>query len=471
MLRRIPTLIALALTALLLLVIGSACEQEDPINAPAVEAPLLAPPQVPPATLANGQHVVVHLEAIEKEMEIAPGVTTTAWTFNGSIPGPMIRVRVGDTVEIHLKNSPDSTMSHNIDLHAVNGPGGGAGATTVAPGEEKAFSFKATTAGLFAYHCAAGIVADHIANGMYGAILVDPPTGKPGVDKEFYVGQSDVYTADDGKAGHHDIDSERLLAEDPSYVVFNGNTKALAGNGALHAEAGDKVRIYFVDGGPNKASSFHVIGEMFDHVWDDGSLESTPRSGIQTVLVPPGGALITEFKVDVPGDYKLVDHAISRVSKGAVGTISVSGKGDPQVFRSLSGVSGANLSSHDMSMSATPESSPTAAATPSTEPAASPSPAVAGGAVTIDMSDSVFSQKQITVPAGSPVTFALKNVGKLPHNMRIAAANGNFDDGQAAVTSPEIVNAGRSATLTWTPAGPGTYKFRCDVHPDLMTGT
>ena len=454
--RRLPIFLLVGMFSLLLMAVGTACVSgADALDGTPVEAILLPPPQVPPPTAKNNQHIVVHLEAVEKEMEVAPGVTITAWTFNGFVPGPLIRVRVGDTVEVHLKNSTSSTMTHNIDLHAVNGPGGGAGATSVAPGEEKAFAFKAKSVGLFTYHCAAGIVADHSANGMYGGIMVDPAVGNPDVDKEFYIGQSDIYTTDDGLKGHHDLDSKRLIAEDPSYVVFNGNTKSTVGDNALMANVGDTVRIYFVDGGPNKISSFHVIGEIFDKVWEGGTMESPPRKGIQTTLVPPGGSAITEFYVDVPGDYKLVDHAISRVSKGAVGTLHVMGKDDPDVFRVLGKQSGAAAASHEM-----------------TAPTPTPFTIAAGsGPVKVEMSDSIFTPSVLQVAAGQAVTFSLPNLGKLPHNMRIADASGSYDDGKATVSDPEIINAGKTGTVTWTPKSAGTYQFRCDVHPDVMKGT
>lgn len=445
--------------AALVIAMGAVLAACSASAAPNVDAKLVPPPGVPAALPRTESHVTVHLEAIEVETEIAPGVTYTMWTFNGTVPGPMIRAHEGDTVEIFLTNNGTLPISHNIDLHAVNGPGGGAGATTVAPGETKSFSFKAESSGLFTYHCAAGIVADHIANGMYGGILIEPQEGLPKVDREFYVGQNDMYTGGaTGEAGKQELDMDKLLAEQPTYVVFNGNTKSLIGDKALQANVGDTVRIYFVDGGPNLTSSFHVIGEIFDKAWAWGTLESAPVKGVQTISVPPGGATIVEFKVTVPGDYKLVDHALGRVSKGAVGTLHVTGDANPSVFNVPGGASAAAAASgHDMS--------PAPSASGGTV-------AVSTGTIKVTMKDNAFDPKTIAVKAGDAVMFDVVNTGKVPHNMRIATLDGNFDSQPGVVTTPEIINAGKSGMIDWTvPNQPGTYKFRCDIHPTEMTGT
>ena len=263
------------LAAAPLALVAMACTDE---GMPTFNEALVAPPGVTAGHGRANTHVVVNLEAMEQTSEVAPGVTYTQWTFNGTVPGPMIRARVGDVVEVHLKNSAKNISTHNIDLHAVNGPGGGAGVTTVAPGQEKAFEFLAKVPGLFVYHCAAGIVADHIANGMFGAILIEPAAGLPKVDREFYIGQSEFYTTGDtGAKGLQDLDMTKLTNEEPAYVVFNGNTKSLIGDHALQAKVGETVRLYVVNGGPNLISSFHVIGEIFDKAWDYGTLSSPPR--------------------------------------------------------------------------------------------------------------------------------------------------------------------------------------------------
>ncbi|MEP7216454.1 MAG: copper-containing nitrite reductase, partial [Anaerolineaceae bacterium] len=347
-----------------------------------------------------GRHtVVINLTAVEKTVEIAPGVSYQTWTFNGTVPGPMLRARVGDTVEVHLKNPATNTQSHSIDLHAVNGPGGGAGVTSVAPGEEKAFTFKAKSAGLFVYHCASGIVADHIANGMYGAILIDPVTPLKRVDHEYYVGQSEFYTVGETNAkGMQDMDMTKLVHEQPPYVVFNGNTKSLIGDNALQAKAGETVRIYFSNGGPNLTSSFHVIGEIMDKVWPSGSLETPPEVGIQTVSVAPGNAVIAQFKVDVPGDYKLVDHAIIRVSEGAVAILHVTGASDASTFDAMPTApasAGGSKSGTQTPTTGTPPTAvpPTVATGTSTGSA---------GAFTQLLSDNVFGTKTFTLSIGQP---------------------------------------------------------------------
>jgi nitrite reductase (NO-forming) len=273
------------------------------------------------------------LETVELNGVLADGTTFTYWTFNGTVPGPFLRIRQGDTVEITLINNMSSTMAHSIDLHAVTGPGGGATVTQAAPGEEKSFTFQAINPGLYVYHCATPMVAHHIANGMYGLILVEPEGGLPEVDHEFYVMQGEIYTAGDfGDEGHQQIDIEALLDEDPEYVVFNGAVGAITEQFPMHANTGETVRIFFGVGGPNFTSSFHVIGEIFDRVYDQASLTANPLTDVQTTLVPAGGATMVEFSLEVPGRYLLVDHALARLERGLVGFLVVDGEPNPEVF-------------------------------------------------------------------------------------------------------------------------------------------
>jgi nitrite reductase (NO-forming) len=287
----------------------------------------------PPIGKRAPQTIRVDLTTVELEGRLAEGTTFGYWTFNGKVPGPFLRVRVGDTVDVRLKNSGDSAMVHSVDFHAATGPGGGAAATQTNPGEETSVKFKALIPGLYVYHCATPMVAHHIANGMYGLILVEPEEGLPSVDREFYVMQGEIYTeAAFGQHGSQEFNVEKLLNERPEYFVFNGAVGALSKLHPLEAKVGETVRIFFGVGGPNFTSSFHVIGEMFDRVYNLGGVLSEPLKGIQTVTVPPGGAVITEFKLDVPGNYILVDHALSRLERGLVGILNVEGAPNPEIY-------------------------------------------------------------------------------------------------------------------------------------------
>ncbi|MDP3723599.1 MAG: copper-containing nitrite reductase [Candidatus Omnitrophota bacterium] len=294
---------------------------------PVEEATLTFAPEVPPPIARRKPAIVrVHLDSGVKVMEMTSGANYQFWTFNGHVPGPFIRARVGDTLEVRVTNSDASGMPHNVDFHSVTGPGGGATVTTVVQGEERVAWFKLLHPGLFVYHCAAPPVMDHIANGMYGLILVEPKRGLPDVEREFYVLQSEFYVKDapEGAEGL-EFSHEQGLAEHPRFVVFNGRKGALIGDGALKAKTGERVRIYFGNVGPNLISSFHVIGEIFDRVYREGDLVSSPGRSIQTTLVPAGGATVVEFGLEVPGTYTLVDHAIFRIEKGAVGYLYVEG--------------------------------------------------------------------------------------------------------------------------------------------------
>jgi nitrite reductase (NO-forming) len=298
-----------------------------------IRAVLTSPPNVPPPTNRKyAAKVIVDLEVVEKEMQISEGVTYTFWTFGGTVPGSFIRVRQGDTVEFHLKNHPNSKMPHNIDLHGVTGPGGGAASSFTAPGHESQFTFRALNEGIYVYHCATAPVGMHVANGMYGLILVEPPEGLPKVDHEYYVMQGDFYTA--GKyreKGSQPFDMEKAIDEKPTYVLFNGAEGALTGDKALTAKVGETVRIYVGNGGPNLVSSFHVIGAIFDQVRYEGG--SNVQKNVQTTLIPAGGAAIVKFTAKVPGSYVLVDHSIFRAfNKGALAILKVNGTEDKAIY-------------------------------------------------------------------------------------------------------------------------------------------
>ncbi len=332
------TLLGLVVTAMLVGCVNdqSSKKYEDTADIPVNQemiAELTAPPHVPtPVGKRMAKKLIVDLEIQEREGEMTSGVKYIYWTFGGTVPGSFIRTRVGDEVEFHLKNHPDNKLPHNIDLHAVNGPGGGAESSFVAPGHEKVFSFKVLNPGLYVYHCATAPVGMHIANGMYGLILVEPEGGLPPVDKEYYVMQGDFYTEGNfGDRGLQAFDMQKAINENPDYVVFNGHVGAMTGDNAITAKVGETVRLFVGNGGPNLVSSFHVIGEIFDRVHIEGG--EAVSENIQTTLIPAGGAAIVEFKVDVPGTFILVDHSIFRAfNKGALAMLKVEGEEDKTIY-------------------------------------------------------------------------------------------------------------------------------------------
>ena len=300
---------------------------------PVVDAIVTHAPEVPPAIdRDHPAKVRVKMETVEKTMTMEDGVEYHYWTFNGDVPGQMIRVREGDTVEVEFSNNPSSTVPHNVDFHAATGQGGGAEASFTAPGHTSTFSFKALQAGLYIYHCAVAPVGMHIANGMYGLILVEPKEGLPKVDKEFYIVQGDFYTkGKKGAQGLQPFDMDKAIAEQPEYVVFNGHVGSIAGDNALKAKAGETVRMYVGNGGPNLVSSFHVIGEIFDKVYVEGG--KLINENVQSTVIPAGGAAMIEFKVDIPGSYTIVDHSIFRAfNKGALGQLKVEGNENPEIM-------------------------------------------------------------------------------------------------------------------------------------------
>ncbi len=285
--------------------------------------------------------VDVELETREVIAEVEPGVTFPYMTFSGQVPGPFVRTRVGDTVNLTIRNLAESGMVHNVDFHACRGPGGGAEATTVAPGEEKRLRFTVTYPGAFVYHCAPADVDYHISSGMFGLILVEPEEGLPEVDHEFYLGQHELYTeGETGEEGHHEFDFGRMAAEDPTYVLMNGEKFAITPDGydEMTVKTGETVRVFFAVGGPNLGCNFHPIGSVWDEVYQQGALASEPQRYVQTTPVLPGSATVVTSTFPVPGDYKLVDHALSRVvRKGALAIIRAEGPENPAVFAPQAG--------------------------------------------------------------------------------------------------------------------------------------
>ncbi|MFB6107725.1 MAG: copper-containing nitrite reductase [Haloplanus sp.] len=311
--------------------------QVEQQSKPTVDRVAADPTDLPdPVDWSEPKHHEVTLEVKEVRAEIEPGVTFDFMTFEGQVPGPMIRVRRGDTVSFTLKNLPENARPHNVDMHAIYGTGGGNVATNAAPGESNAETFTAEYPGAFIYHCAVPNLDMHISSGMFGMILVEPEDGLPSVDREFYLGQHEVYTnRSAGTEGHHSFDLQAMMDETPSYVLFNGEKAPFTPDryGPMQAKRDETVRVYMVTGGPNLTSSFHPIGNVWTKAYPQGALASDPMEYVQTQSVPPGSTFVGEMDLPVPERIKLVDHALSRVArKGLLAEIDVSGEKRSDVF-------------------------------------------------------------------------------------------------------------------------------------------
>ena len=295
------------------------------VSAETITAQLgFAPNVPPPITRTQPATVLVNLEANEWVAPLSDDNKYEFWGFNKSVPGPMIRVMVGDTVEIRLKNHKDSKEAHNIDFHAITGPGGGASLLNSEPGQESGGKFKMIIPGIFLYHCATASpsIPEHIANGMYGTIIVEPVGGLKPVDKEFQIMLSEFYTKEGSKGETLEFSFENGLDERSSHVVYNGNASSLVKN-PLRAKAGDTVRVFLTNGGPNHVRFWQILEQTLDRVYIEGSLTSPPAENIKVARVPSGGAVMAEFKVKAPGTYTFVDPVKDRKDKGAIGLLKV----------------------------------------------------------------------------------------------------------------------------------------------------
>jgi nitrite reductase (NO-forming) len=313
--------------------IAASPEALDPVQGQELAEMASAPNVPPPITRSFPTRVILNIEIKEHTKEISDGVSYTYWTFGDETPGKFLRVREGDLVETHLSNHPDNSLAHNIDFHGATGPGGGGEASFVAPGHTTTFTWRALRPGLFLYHCVAPPAGLHIANGMYGLILVEPKGGLPPVDKEFYIAQGEFYTSGKyGARGPQTFSLDKALREQPDYVVFNGKVGALMGDNALKANVGESVRIYLGNAGPALVSSFHIVGEIFDSVYSEGGILPNQHN-VQTTVIPVGGSSMVEFTATVPGEYTLVDHSMFRAfNKGAMGQLRVTGKENDMIF-------------------------------------------------------------------------------------------------------------------------------------------
>lgn len=291
----------------------------------------------PPLNRAENQTVKISMTAKEVISEVAKGIYFNYWTYNGKVPGPMFRVLEGDTVEVSLTNDSSSLHPHNIDFHAVNGPGGGSKLSSVMPGETKTFRWKALNPGLYVYHCATPNVSTHNSHGQYGMILVEPKGGLSKVDKEFYLMQGELYTTGDlGKKGLTMFDAQALLDGKPNYITFNGKIETAP---RMSVNTGEKIRIFAGNGGVNLISSFHIIGAIFDNVYPEGAIGSPMEKNVQTTALLPGGSAIVEFTLKVPGTYLAVDHALARMNKGAWAAIDAKGNPAPDIYSAITSTS------------------------------------------------------------------------------------------------------------------------------------
>ena len=322
---------------------GSVASLHAPMQAAAIESArtvtveeIGADPTAIPAPITRKEPAIVpvKISSSEEIATMADGTTFEYWCYNKQVPGPLVRCRVGDTVDVTFANDAKSKLVHSIDFHAATGPGGGAKFLQVAPGQEKELQFKALVPGLYIYHCATPHIPSHLSHGMYGMVLVEPEAGLPKVDKEFYVMQGDFYTTHKpGTKGHMVQDDQRLFEEQPTFICMNGRVGSLTGDRTMKAKVGETVRIMFGVGGPNITSSFHVIGEIFDHVYREGDFISPPAQSVQTTLVPAGGVTMVDFKIDTAGTYLLVDHSLSRLDKGCVGLLKAEGDEHPEIIK------------------------------------------------------------------------------------------------------------------------------------------
>jgi nitrite reductase (NO-forming) len=419
----------------------------------------LSPTDIPSAP-SPANRVVVTLITEEKLGQLADGVTYNFWTFNGTVPGPLIRLRVGQIVEMHIINPPNSTMTHSIDSHGILGQGGGGAYSQTAPGNESIFQFTAMNPGLFLYHCATPDIPTHIANGMYGLMLVEPQAGLPKVDDEFYLVQGEFYTMGPyGQQGLQTFSYQKAQAETPDYVVFNGKVGALTGKGTMKVKVGDTVRVFFGNAGPNLDSSLHIIGGIMDRVYVDGSLASPPLLEAQTTLVPAGSAAMVEFTAQTPGILTLVDHSLFRMHQGAVATFTVTGPNNPAIITSIKNGTGPTPGTSTMNMTSETQtnSSGTQSPTNSTQ---------------VVIENYAYNPADITVPVGTTVTWV--NQDSVGHtvtegdpnspktaNLRVFDSSGEALTGKVALLGP-----GQSWSYTFTT--PGSYEYYCIVHPYMI---
>lgn len=426
--------------------------------APEGEVHLSYAPDTAPAITRDYQaKYEIHLEIIENVCVIDAdnGIKIDMWGYRLAgdtdvvcgTPAPILRGRVGDFVTITLTNLEGNKHPHNIDFHAVTGLHGGAHDLTTIPGETTSISFRLLYAGAFMYHCAYGDVPVHIMHGMYGMYIVDPEVPLAPVDHEWAVVQSEWYLTEPDADGLVDVDKDKLIAEDPTYVVFNGTVGAIAGDNSLKMNVGERARIYFVNQGLNLISSFHPIGSQWDVVYPEGA--TTPGNpiirGSQTTLIPAGGATIVEVQGYVPQQIVLVDHALSRTFyKGALGHIDILGDPNPEIF-------------------AAGEQPDTETTTTMAHPDAVQVSITKDGWVDPANAGDAYSPAELTITAGTTVTWTnndtmMHTVTSGPAANNVGTADGLFDSG--------FLEPGASWSYTFTEEG--VFDYHCTPHPWMI---
>lgn len=430
--------------------------------APDGEVNVAVAPEMPPASGRTIQAIVeVRFEVVEGISAIHPGsgVETETWGYrlvdgrDGLVvgtPGPVIRARVGDVLRFTIINPATNHNPHNVDFHSVTGQGGGAEATTVAPGETKTIEARLLYSGFFMYHCAYGDIPAHISHGMFGGILVDPETPLPKVAHEWYMVQSEYYT-NGREPGVVEFDREAVTNESPTFVVFNGAVGALTGDNALQMAVGERARIYFINAGLNLSSNFHPIGSHWDKVFQEAALLNQPLRGSQTTLVPAGGGTVVELLGQVPSTIILVDHALARaVDKGAIGQIVVSGDPNLEIFDDVTGGAGGGGGGHEM----TTTTQPSAAGEQITIVAGSWTAQAIGAADEFAETEGPqdFSVNVLTVKVGTTVTWTNSDPGQM-HT--VTDVNGAFDSG--------FLETGQTFSYTFTEVG--EFEYHCLPHP------
>lgn len=433
---------------------------------PESEVNVAVAPNVPPPSGRTEQAIVdVYFDIVEgiQTIDANKGTTYETWGYriNGSdvvtgTPGPIIRARVGDILRFTVTNLAGNSHPHNVDFHAVTGQGGGAADTTVAPGETAVIEARLLYPGIFMYHCAFGDVPLHIAQGMYGGILVDPADPLPPVEHELYMVQSEYYTTDPN-AGPLTTDRGAITDEQPTFVVFNGAVGALTGDNSPKMKVGERMRIYFVNAGLNLDSNFHPIGSHWDTVYQEGATLNEPLRGSQTTLVPAGGGTVVELIGHVPMTVVLVDHALARAfDKGAIGTIIIEGDPNPEIFEAFGLVDGPAPS--DSPGSPAPSAAPTSSAEANGEPVS-----ILAGSGTFQAADAAdefaeketpadFSVNVLRVKVGTTVTWTNDDAGVI-HT--VTAVDGSFDSG--------FLKSGESSSYTFQTAG--EFEYFCLPHP------